>query len=155
MQLALLRTADHGKGQATDLGRYGDDRVESGLRSSHRDCNYRDLLDLDILAEGPVIAIHQSDDVLAQMDEWNTRTHTNSGLVDRVRASSFDEAFSGAGNSAFPQRLGNAESFAHVWQFYLSGSPVHGPPSTQSRDLLPLPQSRRDNLEAARQLLAA
>jgi oligoribonuclease len=49
-------------------------------------------LDLDILAEGPVIAIHQSDEVLAQMDEWNTRTHTNSGLVDRVRASGFDEA---------------------------------------------------------------
>ena len=48
-------------------------------------------LDLDILAEGPVIAIHQSDEVLAQMDEWNTRTHTNSGLVDRVRASGFDE----------------------------------------------------------------
>ena len=48
-------------------------------------------LDLDILAEGPVIAIHQSDDVLAKMDEWNTRTHTNSGLVDRVRASTMDE----------------------------------------------------------------
>ena len=48
-------------------------------------------LDLDILAEGPVIAIHQSDEVLAQMDEWNTRTHTNSGLVHRVRASGFDE----------------------------------------------------------------
>jgi oligoribonuclease len=48
--------------------------------------------DLDVLAEGPVIAIHQSDDVLAKMDEWNTRTHTNSGLVDRVRASTVDEA---------------------------------------------------------------
>ena len=48
-------------------------------------------LGLDILAEGPVIAIHQTDDVLVQMDEWNTRTHTNSGLVDRVRASSTDE----------------------------------------------------------------
>ena len=49
-------------------------------------------LDLEILAEGPVIAIHQSDEVLTQMDEWNTRTHANSGLVDRVRASSVDEA---------------------------------------------------------------
>ena len=48
-------------------------------------------LDLDILAEGPVIAIHQCDEVLGRMDEWNTRTHTNSGLVDRVRASSVDE----------------------------------------------------------------
>lgn len=47
--------------------------------------------ELEILAEGPVIAIHQSDDVLAKMDDWNTRTHTNSGLVDRVKASSVDE----------------------------------------------------------------
>jgi oligoribonuclease len=38
------------------------------------------------LAEGPVLAIHQSDEVLAGMDEWNTRQHNESGLVDRVRA---------------------------------------------------------------------
>ncbi|EHQ56384.1 oligoribonuclease (3'-_5' exoribonuclease) [gamma proteobacterium HIMB55] len=48
--------------------------------------------DLEVLAEGPVIAIHQSDATLAKMDEWNTRTHGESGLVDRVRASSTDEA---------------------------------------------------------------
>lgn len=48
--------------------------------------------DLDVLAEGPVIAIYQSDATLARMDEWNTRTHGESGLVDRVRASSVDEA---------------------------------------------------------------
>lgn len=48
--------------------------------------------DLEVLAEGPVIAIHQSDAALAKMDEWNTRTHGESGLVDRVRASSTDEA---------------------------------------------------------------
>ena len=48
--------------------------------------------DLEVLAEGPVIAIHQSDATLARMDEWNTRTHGESGLVERVRASSVDEA---------------------------------------------------------------
>ena len=42
--------------------------------------------------EGPVFAIHQSDDVLAGMDAWNTGTHGNSGLTDRVRASTVDEA---------------------------------------------------------------
>jgi oligoribonuclease len=42
---------------------------------------------LNILAEGPTIAIHQSDAVLAGMDEWNTRQHGQSGLTDRVRAS--------------------------------------------------------------------
>ncbi len=48
--------------------------------------------ELNILAEGPVLAIHQSDEVLAGMDEWNTRTHGESGLVARVRASECDEA---------------------------------------------------------------
>lgn len=47
---------------------------------------------LNILAEGPVIAVHQSDEQLALMDEWNVRTHTGSGLVERVKASTFDEA---------------------------------------------------------------
>ncbi len=43
---------------------------------------------LNILAEGPVMAIHQSDAALAGMDEWNTRQHGGSGLTDRVRSSS-------------------------------------------------------------------
>jgi oligoribonuclease len=43
--------------------------------------------DLAIVAEGPVIAIHQSDLVLARMDEWNQRQHGSSGLLARVRAS--------------------------------------------------------------------
>ena len=47
---------------------------------------------LNILAEGPVIAVHQSLKRLMEMDEWNTKTHTNSGLVNRVRESEFSEA---------------------------------------------------------------
>lgn len=43
--------------------------------------------DLEILAEGPVVAIHQPESVLLLMDEWNQRTHGQSGLVERVRAS--------------------------------------------------------------------
>ena len=42
--------------------------------------------------EGPVLAIHQSDATLAAMDAWNTGTHGRSGLTDRVRASTVDEA---------------------------------------------------------------
>lgn len=42
---------------------------------------------LAVLAEGPVFAIHQSDQTLALMDEWNTRQHGESGLTERVRAS--------------------------------------------------------------------
>ena len=48
--------------------------------------------ELTVLAEGPVLAIHQSDEVLSGMDEWNTRQHTNSGLTERVRASQVSEA---------------------------------------------------------------
>tara|TARA_R110002110_G_scaffold405241_1_gene624217 strand:+ start:50484 stop:51026 length:543 start_codon:yes stop_codon:yes gene_type:complete len=48
--------------------------------------------DLQTLAEGPVIAIYQSDATLAGMDEWNTTHHNRSGLVDRVRASDYREA---------------------------------------------------------------
>jgi len=47
---------------------------------------------LNILAEGPVLAIHQSDEVLNGMDAWNTRQHGQSGLVERVRTSTLDEA---------------------------------------------------------------
>ncbi|WP_269913740.1 oligoribonuclease [Acinetobacter sp. HY1485] len=42
---------------------------------------------LNILAEGPVLAIHQSNQILNGMDEWNTRQHGQSGLVERVRRS--------------------------------------------------------------------
>lgn len=46
---------------------------------------------LVVLAEGPVVAIHQSDETLNAMDEWNTRQHTQSGLAARVRESSATE----------------------------------------------------------------
>jgi oligoribonuclease len=48
--------------------------------------------ELNELAEGPVLAIHQPDAVLAAMDEWNTRQHGGSGLTERVRNSTLDAA---------------------------------------------------------------
>lgn len=47
---------------------------------------------LNILAEGPVIAIHQSDDIMNAMDEWNTKQHAKSGLTKRVQESTATEA---------------------------------------------------------------
>lgn len=47
---------------------------------------------LNILAEGPVFAVHQSADRLAAMDEWNTRQHNQSGLVKRVNESEITDA---------------------------------------------------------------
>ena len=46
---------------------------------------------LNILAEGPVIAVHQSDEQLALMDDWNQKTHGKSGLIERVRQSTIAE----------------------------------------------------------------
>ncbi len=45
--------------------------------------------DLNILAEGPVIAIHQEDHILNMMDEWNQQHHGDSGLIERVQKSEF------------------------------------------------------------------
>ncbi len=41
--------------------------------------------------EGPVLVVHQSDELLAAMDKWNQSTHSKSGLIDRVRASTLTE----------------------------------------------------------------
>ena len=49
-------------------------------------------MELNPLAEGPVFAIHQSDEVLDKMDNWNKGTHGRSGLIDRVKASTVTEA---------------------------------------------------------------
>ena len=43
--------------------------------------------ELNIIAEGPVLAIHQKDETLNNMDEWNTNQHGNSGLTERVKNS--------------------------------------------------------------------
>ena len=48
--------------------------------------------DLNTIAEAPVYVLHQSDEVLEAMDSWNKSTHGKSGLVDKVRASTFTEA---------------------------------------------------------------
>ena len=48
--------------------------------------------DLNVIAEGPVFAIHQSDETLNKMDNWNKGTHGKSGLIDRVKASTVSEA---------------------------------------------------------------
>lgn len=48
--------------------------------------------ELNILEEGPMLAIHQADEIMAGMDEWNTRQHGRSGLTERVKNSTITEA---------------------------------------------------------------
>jgi oligoribonuclease len=46
---------------------------------------------LETVAEGPVLVVHQPDAVMSGMDKWNISTHTKSGLIDKVKASPLDE----------------------------------------------------------------
>ncbi|PWC15461.1 oligoribonuclease [Brenneria roseae subsp. americana] len=59
---------------------------------------------LNVLAEGPVLAVHQPDSQLALMDDWNVRTHGASGLIDRVKASTVDERAAELATLAFLQQ---------------------------------------------------
>lgn len=66
----------------------------TGLDRARSHCEIATLVtdaNLNILAEGPTIAVHQSDEQLALMDDWNVRTHTASGLVERVKASTMGD----------------------------------------------------------------
>ncbi len=46
---------------------------------------------LEVVAEGPVLVVHQSDELLDGMDAWNKGTHGRSGLIDKVKASTLSE----------------------------------------------------------------
>ncbi|MCV9878265.1 oligoribonuclease [Brenneria izbisi] len=59
---------------------------------------------LKVLAEGPVLAVHQPASQLALMDDWNVRTHGASGLIERVKASSVDERAAELATLAFLQQ---------------------------------------------------
>jgi oligoribonuclease len=59
---------------------------------------------LNVIEEGPVLAIHHPDEVLANMDEWNSRQHQQSGLIERLRQSNIDLAMAEQLTLEFLQR---------------------------------------------------
>lgn len=59
---------------------------------------------LQIVGEGPEIVIHQSDEKLDAMDDWNTNTHGESGLIEKVRESTIDEQEAERRTLAFVRR---------------------------------------------------
>ena len=65
---------------------------------------------LHILAEGPVLAVRQSDEVLAAMDEWNRRTHGGSGLIQRVQKQGVSEAEAERQTLAFVSRYAEPDT---------------------------------------------
>jgi oligoribonuclease len=75
--------------------------------------------------EGPVLAIHQSDEVLDQMDKWNKGTHGKSGLIDKVKASVVSDADA------------EAQILAFIGQYVPKGmSPLCGNTISQDRRFL-------------------
>ena len=81
--------------------------------------------DLTVVAEGPVIAIHQTDEIMDGMDSWNTRQHGRSGLTERVR------------NSAFTAEQAEEETLAFLRQHVLPAtSPMAGNSICQDRRFL-------------------
>jgi oligoribonuclease len=81
--------------------------------------------DLNTVAEGPVLAVHQPDEVLDGMDNWNKSTHGKSGLIERVKASTLTDA------------QAEAETIAFLRQHVASGkSPMCGNSICQDRRFL-------------------
>jgi len=74
---------------------------------------------LEVVAEGPNIAIHQADEVLDNMDEWNTTHHGDSGLTERVRQSQVNEA------EAERQVLEFLQQHAVIHRSPMCGNSVH------------------------------
>lgn len=66
--------------------------------------------DLNIIAEGPVLAVKQSDELLAGMDEWNQKHHGRSGLIDRVKNSTVSERDAELQTLEFLARYSNPNS---------------------------------------------
>jgi oligoribonuclease (3'-5' exoribonuclease) len=99
---------------------------------------------LNVIAEGPVVAIHQDAAILSGMDSWNTATHTRSGLVNRCLESKVTEDEVRAGRQEPALR-----------KLHRSGPPFHGPLDTASGAVLPLPQPRRFLLQRMCQTLGA
>ena len=75
--------------------------------------------DLNVVAEGPVIAVKQPDSLLAQMDDWNQKTHGESGLVARVKASQNDTA------SAEQQTLEFLRQYVVAGSSPMCGNSIH------------------------------
>ena len=110
---------------------------------------------LTVLAEGPVIAVHQSESVLNAMDDWNRNQHGRSGLAARVLASDIDAATAERRTLEFLAALGRAETLADVRQQHLPGSALSRALHAGAGGFLPLPQSRCEHAQGAGPALGA
>jgi oligoribonuclease len=82
------------------------------------------------------------------MDDWNQKTHGRSGLIDKVKASTLDEAAVEAASAGVPEEVFAGQGpLADVRQFDRPGPPLHGALHAGAGSLLPLPQPRRQHLK--------
>ena len=80
---------------------------------------------LNVLEEGPMIAVHQTDEVMAKMDDWNTKQHGQSGLTERVK------------NSTYTEQQAQDETIEFLSQYVAKGkSPMCGNTICQDRRFL-------------------
>lgn len=80
---------------------------------------------LNVIADGPVVAIQQPESLLSEMDEWNTKQHTQSGLLERVR------------NSTITEEQAQAETLEFLMKYVPAGkSPICGNSICQDRRFL-------------------
>ena len=76
---------------------------------------------LQVLAEGPVVAVARSDEEMARIDDWSLRTHTDSGLLERVQASAIGVEEAERLTLDFVREWGGREEGAAVRQLRAPG----------------------------------
>ena len=94
---------------------------------------------LNVVAEAPVLAVHQSDSILDNMDKWNKSTHAKSGLIDKVKASKLNEDEVEKDMITFFTKICACKYFSNVWKYYLSGPALPGSYDAKIRGILSLP----------------
>jgi oligoribonuclease len=94
---------------------------------------------LNTIAEGPVLVVHQPDEVLNGMDKWNQSTHSKSGLIGKVKASHLNEAEVEAQLIEFLKLHVPIRCIADVRQFNLPGPALHGSLNATIGSLFSLP----------------
>ena len=102
--------------------------------------------DLTVVAEGPVLVLHQPDSLLDAMDGWNKSTHGKSGLIDKVRASTINEAPSRGYPAGVPAQHVPAGKSPLCGNTISQRPPLHVRHAAV-REVLPLPQPRRQHAE--------
>lgn len=98
---------------------------------------------LNIVAEGPDIAINHPDAILSAMEPWSLEHHQASGLTDRIKASPYTCAQAEAETLSFLSKYCEKGASPPLRQFHRAGPPLSGETHAGAGGFFPLPQHRR------------